>query len=55
MKMAATIIISVILAAAAATIVIRIIYNARRGAPVCGCGCAHCPHAKKCGEHSERK
>ena len=49
--MAATIIISAILAAVAAAIVIRLAGSIRRGTPACGCGCADCPHAEKCGGH----
>lgn len=48
----ATILICAILIAIVAAIVIRMIYNRRKGKSSCGCGCNNCPMSGSC--HPEK-
>ena len=43
-----TIIVSLIVCAIVAVIVIRMIKNRRKGKSSCGCGCADCPMSGSC-------
>ncbi len=44
----ATIIISVLLMAAIAAILVHMIRNRKKGETSCGCGCSHCPMSDSC-------
>ena len=58
----ATLLIVAGLAAAVVLIIIKLVRDKKRGAPVCGCGCAHCamsstchPRAQSDKTHDDRK
>lgn len=48
----ATILISAVLIAVMAAIIIGIIKNKKKGKSSCGCGCSHCPMSGICHKHS---
>ena len=43
-----TVIVSLILAAAVAAVIVKLIRDKRRGRTSCGCGCDRCPSANGC-------
>lgn len=47
-----TIIVTLLLAAVVALIVINHIRKKKQGKSTCGCGCADCPMKNKCDHHS---
>ena len=51
----ATIIICVVLIAAVALIVLRMVKNQREGKSGCGCGCSSCPMSGSCHNPTEKK
>lgn len=48
----ATIIISVIILAVVAAIIISMVRNRKKGKTACGCGCSNCPMSTSC--HSRK-
>lgn len=48
----ATIIISLIIVAVVAAIIISTVRNRKKGKPSCGCGCSNCPMSGSC--HSKK-